>query len=161
MAKILETNVESRKITYKYSVLKILVISIIMGTIYLLLAWLAKEFIINPLACNNMRDAAMCLDSSGVAGNIAVIVTATLSIVVMLRLRIQRPLIIAVASAAILWDLARWTNNLMLWEIILWSLVFYALTYVLFSWISRYLNSVPVVIISTVIVVIARILVSL
>jgi hypothetical protein len=75
----------------------------------------------------------------------------------MVTMRMPRPIIIVISSAATLWGMATWTIGLSLGEIIAWEVALYALAYVLFSWVSRYSRFVPVLMFMIAIVVITRI----
>jgi hypothetical protein len=79
----------------------------------------------------------------------------------MINLKMVRPLIISVSSAAVLWGLAVWTHDLFWLEAILWCVVLYAIAYLLFSWIARYLLIRPVLFAMLAIIVLARIAVAL
>ena len=96
-----------------------------------------SRYVIEPLACGATLNAAVCSDATGMAGNIATIIVTTIAVIVMVRLRVIRPIIIAVASAALLWGLAAWAEGLFWLEIIAWSIGLYAIAYGLFSWIAR------------------------
>jgi hypothetical protein len=89
------------------------------------------------------------------------ILVAVLSIVVMTRLRIGQSLIISVVTVTALWGLAQWTDGLAVIEIAIWSMLAYALAYLLFSWITRYKNIVPVLISILLVVLVVRIVVNL
>ena len=75
--------------------------------------------------------------------------------------RLPRPLLITVASAVLLWDLAGWLTGLSWLESILYSVLLYALSYVMFSWFARYSRTVPVVIFTVFAVIIIRIIIIL
>jgi len=75
--------------------------------------------------------------------------------------RVAKPIIVAVASAVLLWGLANWTSGLAWQEVLGWGVLLYAISYVLFAWISRYNEIIPVMIISLLVSVIARIVISL
>ena len=76
----------------------------------------------------------------------------------MLNLHMARPLLVATASTISLWGLAQLTSGLGWLEIILWSVLLYCLAYTLYSWISRYKQTLPVLIAIIIIVVSLRII---
>jgi len=132
-----------------------------LAVVFWLLTLLIGRFIVEPLVCRQIVDATMCNDATPLAGKIATIFTAVLGIVVMVRMRIARPIIIAVATAAVLWDLAAWTQGLFWLEGIIWSVLLYALCFALFAWITRYVTLWVTIVVSIVIVLIVRIALAL
>ncbi len=157
---ILDDN-QPRSVSSSYSWWMLALIGAVVGVLYWLLTLAVGHFIIDPLFCGSSSSAVTCANSVGVAGNVAGVLVATIGLGIMVRLRVLRPLIIAVSTAIILWGLSGWTEGLGWAEIVAWSTVLYALSYVLFSWISRYARSVPVLMAALAIVVIARIVLAL
>lgn len=109
----------------------------VLGLIWWILTALLRMYVIEPLACRDLSSAASCVDSFGVAGSIATIIVAVLGIFALVRTLQPRPIIIAVASAAVLWTLGQYLNGLAWYEVLLWAIVLYAATYVLFGLIAR------------------------
>lgn len=136
---------------------RIVAVGALTGLVAFILTWLLSVYIVEPLTCRQLTDAAACVNSTSLAGNIAAILAATLATVALVRLRTAWPIIIAVGSAALLWDLASITTGLWWLEILGWSVLLYALCYGLFAWISRHSQLLWVVIISLLIVLIIRI----
>ncbi|MDB5160243.1 MAG: rane protein of unknown function [Candidatus Saccharibacteria bacterium] len=134
-----------------------IVFGAITGLIFWLLTILLQRYIIDPLVCRQIVNATLCANSTPLAGNIAAILTGAVAVIFMVRAGIARPIILAVATAALLWDLAAWTNGLFWLEAVVWSIVLYALTYALFAWITRYATLWVTVVLSLLIVVIIRI----
>jgi hypothetical protein len=98
------------------------------------------------------------VDSFGVAGNIATIIVAILGVFALVRTLQPRPIIIAVAAAAVLWGLGQYLNGLAWYEAILWSVVLYAATYILFGLVARIVWFPAAVITAIVTVAVIRIL---
>jgi hypothetical protein len=65
-------------------------------------------YIIEPLVCRDLANAAVCVDSFGVAGNVATVIVAILGVFALVRNLQPRPIIIAVAAAAVLWGLGQY-----------------------------------------------------
>jgi hypothetical protein len=152
MARIIETNIASQTIAQFYPFWKIFFISVFMGIVYWWLTGIVSALVISPMYCGTTSGAWVCSDIVGVSGNIATILVATISILIMLYLRMHQPLIIAVASGLLLWGLSRWTDGLLVIEIIFWDIALYVLSYILFSWVTRYSRALPVIV--TVVIVI-------
>lgn len=137
--------------------LRTIVLGAVTGLVFWLLTILIAQYIIDPLACGKMFNAAVCTDSAPLAGTIAAIVTAVVGVISLVRISAARPIVIAVAAAALLWNLGAWIDGLFWLEAVVWSIVLYAITYALFAWITRYASLWMTVAISLLIVVIIRI----
>lgn len=157
-----KTKSESQAIGMSYSWWRTALIGVGLGIIYYVLTIIIKSYVTDPIFCHSASShAPSCLDSMGMSGDIATILVATMGIAMMLRFVMARPLIIAVASGAVLWGLARWIDGLFWVEAIAWSMLLYGFAYVLFSWIARYIRIVPVLIAMTAIIVLIRVSTSL
>lgn len=132
-------------------------IGVAIGLTFWILTTLIGHYVIEPLACKQVSSAATCINANSLAGNIATILVAVIAIVGMVRMRIARPIVIAVASAAVLWDLAAWTQGLFWLEAIGWSVLLYGVVFGLFAWITRYATLWVTLVLSLVVVLIVRI----
>jgi len=141
MARIIDSRIESRTVSDYFPVIQIVVVGLILGLLFWGLNALIGRF----------------TNSLTVSGDIATILVATIGLIVIVTMRMARPIIIVLACAATLWGLAGLTSSFSLGEMIAWDVILYALAYVLFSWISRFSRAVPVLISIITIVVIARI----
>lgn len=161
MAKVIVDETYPQAVSPVYSWWRIALIGAALGILYWTLSFLVSHYIIDQLFCRSSVDALACSNSVNLSGNIATILVATIGIAVLIGLKVMRPLIIAAATAIVLWGLAGWTDGLAWGEIAFWSALLYSLSYVLFSWISRYSRSVPVLIAVVGVVAIARIVLAL
>jgi hypothetical protein len=134
-----------------------IILGALMGLIFWLVTVLVGRYAVEPLVCRQVVDAAMCTNATSLAGNISAVLVAALAIIAMVRIGVARPIIIAAATAAVLWNLSTWTMGLFWVEAIIWSVLLYALSYALFAWITRYVTLWVTIVISLVIVVIIRI----
>lgn len=157
MAQIIGTDIEPKVADVSKSLWQSAVIGLFLGIIYCGLVVLINQLIIGQLFCKTNTDSILCSRSLIISGDIASILVATLGVGLMLRFYLPRPLIISLAAAVSLWGLSGWTNGLNWWEILGWSILLYTVSYVLYSWIVRYMKIIPVLIIATVVVVIIRI----
>lgn len=128
------------------------------GLAYWVLASLIGRFIIEPIACREVVEAAACTEASVLAGRISTVLVAIAAIFGMVRLGVARPLIIAVAAAILLWSLSALTLGMPWYEALLWSVLLYALVYALFGWIARATNVVVAIVATIVLVVALRLL---
>lgn len=136
---------------------RVILFGAIVGALYWLLAWAIGRFIVEPLTCRQLVDAASCVDATAVAGKIATVVAAAVAIFGMVRFGVVRPIIIAVASAFVLWSLSSYTLGLHGLESFAWSVGLYAITYALFGWIARAAGAVIAVVFAVLVAVIVRI----
>lgn len=156
MAQIIIT--DQQAVTESYAMwVRTVVLGAITGIVFWLLTILIARYIVDPIACGRLMNATLCVDSTPFAGNIAAILAAVVGVIAMVRIGAARPIVIAVASAALLWDLAAWTDGLFWLEAVAWSVMLYAAVYALFAWITRYANLWITVAISVLIVLIIRI----
>lgn len=137
---------------------KIVWIGLGAGLSWWLLTSLLKHYIVEPLTCRDLSTATACIDSFGVAGSISAIIVAILATLVLIRAFQPRPIVIALASAVLLWDLGSFLNGLSWWETLLWALFFYGATYVLFSWAARITSTAVSLVVAAVVVILIRLL---
>ena len=116
---------------------RIVFIGAALGLIWWILTTLIRIYIVEPIACRDLANAATCVDSFGVAGNIVTVLVAIIGVFALIRTLQPRPIIIAVAAAAVLWGLGHYIAGLAWYEAILWSVALYAATYVLFGLVAR------------------------
>lgn len=134
-----------------------IILGAITGLVFWLLAVIIGRYIIDPVACGNSFNAALCMDSAPLSGNIAAILAGVIGLISMVRIGTARPIIVAIASAALLWNLGTWVDGLSWTEAAVWSIALYAVAYALFAWITRYASLWAAISISFVIVLIVRI----
>ena len=134
-----------------------IVLGALLGILFWLVTTLIGQYIVEPLTCRQVADAALCMNATPLAGNIASILVAVAAVIVMVRINAARPIIVAVASAALLWNLAYWTQGLFWVEALAWSVILYALAFALFAWITRYAVLWVTIVISLLLVLIIRI----
>lgn len=137
---------------------RIVFIGAVLGLIWWILTTLIRMYIIEPLVCRDLANAAVCVDSFGVAGNVATVIVAILGVFALVRNLQPRPIIIAVAAAAVLWGLGQYLTGLAWYEAIVWSVVLYAATYVLFGMVARIVWFPAAVITAILTVAVVRIL---
>jgi hypothetical protein len=134
-----------------------IIVGAVTGIIFYELTLIIGRYIIDPVACRQVINAALCTDSTPMAGNIATILVAVVGVVAMVRMNIARPIITGVAAAALLWDLASWTEGLFWLEAIAWTAILYAGAYSLFGWIIRHEKLWVTLALSALIVLVIRI----
>lgn len=161
MAKIIKSEVESRVLSMSYSLWQVILIGVSSGLLYWFFTVSIGKYIIDPFFCNNTLSNFTCMNSVSISGNIASIIIAIASILIMLKVRLSRPLVVAVAVVAALWGLSGWTIGLSVGEIVFWDIIIYVLAYLLFSWIACYMKIMIVLAIMSVVVLMVRIVTNL
>lgn len=116
---------------------RIVFIGLGLGLFWWIMTSLLHNYVVEPLACRDIANAATCVNSFGVSGNIATILTAVLGAIVLIRGFWPRPVIVAVAAAISLWDLGFFLTGTTWWVTLFWGLVIYGLAYTLFWCIAR------------------------
>lgn len=159
MAKTIEN--DTTVVRHRKQWLTVIGIGAAMGAIFWLATLLIGHYIVEPIACRQLISPTQCLNATAIAGNSATILVTVIGLLMMLTLRLRQPMIIAVLSAALLWDLAAWTTGLFWAETLGWSVLLYVASFALFGWIVRYWRLPVVVALSLVIVLLIRIAASL
>ena len=116
---------------------RIIYIGLAMGLLWWVLTAILRQYVIEPIACRDLSSATACVDAFGVAGSIAAVLVAIAGTLLLIRYLQPRPIIIAVATAVLLWDLGMIIDGLAWWAVLLWGLFFYAASYGLFSMVAR------------------------
>jgi hypothetical protein len=141
--------------------LRTVLIGLVIGFIYWAITMMLARYVIEPLACRDLVDAARCANAVGLGGNISAVLTALIGVLIMVRLGVIRPVIVAVGTGALLWSLGAWTNGLWWLEAMAWSILLHALSYGLFAWLTRLQRAIPAIGVGILLVVIIQIALSL
>ena len=116
---------------------RIVYIGLAMGLLWWILTAIIRQYVVEPIACRDLSTATACVNSIGVSGSIAAVLVAVAGTFLLVRYLQPRPIIIAVATMILLWDLGSMVNGLAWWVTLLWALFFYTASYGLFSMIAR------------------------
>lgn len=157
MAQVITDESQLLTVNSSFSWWQIALIGGSIGLLYWLLTILVGNYIIDPIFCRSAVNAAACSNSVDLSGNITSILVGVIGLGLLVRLRAMRPLVVVLATAILLWGLASWINGLGWAEIAAWSGLLFGLAYVLFSWISRYNRSAPVLVSIVILLVVARV----
>ncbi len=145
MAKVVIQPAGDRYVSGAYNWLKIALIGAGLGALTWLIAWALGNFVVDPLLC---RDSTLqaCGSSDTVAGNLAIIVTAIVGAVILIRSHIRHALWVIVAIMLSFWGLQSLTGSLLWIEALLWTTGMFALAYVLFTWVTRLRSTIIAVV---------------
>lgn len=116
---------------------RIIYIGLAMGLLWWILTAILRQYVVEPIACRDLASATTCVNSFGVSGSIAAIFVAIAGTWLLVRYLQPRPIIISIATAALLWNLGAILAGLVWWVVLLWALFFYAASYGLFSMVAR------------------------
>jgi len=142
------------KTAYNWRLL--LLTGLVMGLLYVGLAAAIQHYIIEPAYCQHVINTTICTNSQSVSGNIASVLVAFLALILLVRLRVFRPIVIVVATMVLLWGLTVWTSGLGVAEVIISSMILYGLSFIAISWICRYVKTTPVLITVAFVVLVSR-----
>jgi len=110
---------------------RIILIGAVLGMLWWFLTGLLQAIVVDPIVCRDVATA--CVDSRGIAGALATVIIAVASLALLVRIETARPIIIAIGSAIVLWNLARYLNGLSWFESVAWAVGLYAASYALFA----------------------------
>ena len=116
---------------------RIIYIGLAMGLLWWVLTAIIRQYVVEPIACRDLSTATACVNSICVSGSIAAVLVAVAGTFLLVRYLQPRPIISAVATMILLWDLGSMVNGLAWWVTLLWALFFYTASYGLFSMIAR------------------------
>ena len=136
MAKVVIQPSGDRYVKGNYNWIVIALIGAALGALTWLVSWALGSFVVDPLLCRDMTLQA-CGRSGMVAGNLAVVVTAVVGAVTLIRLHVRHALWVVVAVVFSFWGLGGLIEPFAWSEAIAWMAGLYALGYVLFAWILR------------------------
>ena len=129
-----------------------------LGLVWWILTSILKAYVVEPLACRDLATATACVDSFGIAGSIAAIAVVILGVLILIKALQPRPIVIALATGVLLWDLGAFVNGLSWWETLLWALFFYGASYVLFQFAARVNSTAWSLVLAAIIVIVIRLL---
>ncbi len=151
MAKIVQT--DNRYIFNMNSWARVVLVGAALGVIVLALSWVIGKFIVDPLLCRGGNLAA-CGNSEVLAGNIAAVIAAIAGASALIRLRVYRSILVALAVLISFWGIASLGSGLRWAELAAWMAGLYGLSYLLFAHIFR-IRSIFVAVIIAIIAVLA------
>lgn len=143
---------------------KTIIGSAVVGAVAGALTWVLnlplQRFFVEPVFCRNADNFTACANGGSIAFNIALAIAAALAVVALVKISGYRPLLVAIAVVATLWNANRWLGVQTWWEATLWMTMLSALAYLLYSWVARVAAFPLSVVVMVVLVVIARLVVA-
>lgn len=139
MAEVISTETNQQiAIFSRRSVITVAIIGALVGLVTWALVLLFERFLIEPLFCSSTDNFHICANSGSIASNLATVFAAVFGLFGLVRYGYFRPLIIAIASACVLWGLSPALGGLSWYESLIWLVLLSALSYVTFAWLTRY-----------------------
>jgi hypothetical protein len=121
MARLIVSDSDNTSVTSGYSWWQIALVGAALGVLQWGISLLLGGFVVDQLLCRSATVIASCSQSAIVAGNIATIIVAAVGLAVLVRMRVLRPIVVAVASAMLLWGLPVMSAGLAWGEVVFWS----------------------------------------
>jgi len=145
MAKVLSVNADSTQLGGLYQFLtRMILAGALLGVIYVLLLLIFQNFL-----------------TINISGDISMVIVVIAGTALLVFLKTLQPLIIAILTSIVLWGLAGWLNGLNWAESILWSAFLFGVSYALFSLVVRHFKLPYVLVLIMLIIITARVVVSL
>jgi hypothetical protein len=138
-------------------ILQVFGVGLAAGLLIKLLTFVTSQYFIQPVFCRTTDTFGICSQGDQVAFGIATVVIGLVTVVVLARLNVFRPLLVIVATAAALWGVISYLPVISHYatplEQTAWLMVLYGIGYVTFSWLLR-LRNFAVSLIATILLVI-------
>lgn len=119
------------------------------------LTYLISQEVIPRLVCNTSSDVLVCTQSAIFASNLATIIGGLIGVLILLKLNVFRPLLVAVVTAIALWNIEQWVRGGAWYEPLALTAGLYCLSYVTFAWFARvhFLRIAIIIIILTILAI--------
>ncbi len=138
-----------------------LVIGVVVGAGGWLLNMLLQNFLIEPIFCKSADSFTVCANGGTVAWGMAFVIAGIISVLVLARNTIYRPLLVVIMAFAALWGIGAWLAPMSWWMALLWSGVLFGLAYALFAWVASITRFWVALLISILLVVVSRLIIGL
>ena len=125
------------------------------GIIITLLYFLLNTFVFGAVLCRP-QSTVDCSQAPNYAMIVAIILGTIGGVANLARIRIYRPLMVGIASAVALWGLHSITSGMAWYWMLLCVAVLFALAYAAFTWVARIRSFILALVVTVVLVVIAR-----
>lgn len=133
---------------------RIAALGVFLGLVVWALAYALERFVLSRFLCGG---DVVCQQSTLLAGNIASVVVALAGVVVLVRMSVYRPLLIALGAVISLWGMAAWLDGVSVLEAVGWTVLLYTLAYSAFAWIARIRHVAVLLVVFIVLVVATRV----
>ena len=135
--------------------LRVAITGAVVGLVTWMLAYALQRFVLGSLFCG---DEATCERAVDYSGAIALIVTAIVGVIVLVRSLVYRPLLIVLGAVVSLWGIVSWLSGLTILEQVGWMVLLFALAYSAYAWLARVRNVVVMLILVALLLIASRVI---
>ena len=132
---------------------------VMVGVVTVGVALLMNQYVFGAVLCREGA-ASGCAQAPLYATIVAVVIGGIVGTVALARLRVYRPLLVVLAAAIALWSLNFWLFNVAWYWGLLIAGVLYGLSYGAFSWLARVRSFILSLVLTVVLLVALRLLIS-
>lgn len=144
--------------TSMQEVSRIILVGAGVGLLVALMAELIARFFIGPVFCRTADTAAVCSSAETYGFNAALVIVSIVAVVVLVKLNVFRPLLVALGPAISLWSLSKPLGSLQVLEYGFWIVTLFSLAYVLFFWVLRVRSFIAAIIAFIIVLVAIRLI---
>lgn len=134
------------------------VAGLIVGVVYLGAMYLLNTYVFGNVLCR-AQSSADCSQAPAYSMIVASVLSGLIGIVMLVRLRIYRPLLIVAASLISLWGLGALLLGLPLYIAFIISAVLFGLSYAVFTWFIRIRSFILALVAVVVLIVVLRLII--
>jgi hypothetical protein len=138
----------------------ILVLGGIVGLLLSGLGLVLNRYVFDVFFCQN-GTGGQCANATAFAEGAATVIASIFGLIGLIRLRAYRPLLIVLASAISLWGLAQLTWGAKWYLSVVIAVVMYLLAYGLFAWVARVRKFWIALVLTIILVIATRLVLSL
>lgn len=124
-----------------------------------LMSMAIQAWVIEPIFCRSTQTYNVCSNGGTVAWVIALIMVSIVGLLSLVRTGVFRPLLVVLATLSALWGASAWLGPLPWWQALLWQGLLFAVAYSLFAWVARFKSFLISLILTIVVVILARLVV--
>ncbi len=126
------------------------------GIVGWLVSMAIQAWIIEPIFCRSAQTFNVCSNGGTIGWTVALIIVSIIGLLSLVRTGVFRPLLVVLATLIALWGVSAWLGPLPWWQALLWHGALFALAYSLFAWVARFQSFLLSLIITIVLIIIAR-----
>ena len=141
--------------------LRVVLMAIGAGLVTWLLALAFDKWMLTPVFCSGAAaSTSVCADTTALGGSIATVLVGVMTVPLLTLAGVKRPLLVVIAAVASLWGMATWTSGA--WIVsLLWTVGAFAAVYASLVWLNRIRGNAAAIVLMALIVLIARVVLSL
>lgn len=139
------------------AIVRLLIVGALTGVIGWLLYMAISKYFIVPVFCRSADAFAICNNGGTIAWIAAHVIAGVVAVILLARMGIYRPLLVAIAVIAALWTAQSWLGVMPWWTGMLWQAALFAVAFALFGWLARATNLIFVIVLSVLLVIAARV----